>query len=505
MDSSIIKMNFRNPFQCSPVYSEEHFPYTLNEMKMLGCLSEIKRKPNWTIKIFNQDILDKWKKEISNMLDDRQIKYIISELQYNARQSYSQKGIRPSPVENVWEVDNLVSKEIKRRLHDSFRMLESEEDIEGIRWHPGSNFQVLDLVHPSMYPYVHGITKLAPWIDKKLFEDFNKGEREFSSKRYQWLPSEVHVEEDGKVHIISYINNLDIVKYKDLYTIIEEIFQLFIPLFNLTLTDLLYKNDFLRIDDSRDMDRHESFQDWKIRAKLEGLIDADYIDEENDMYGYLYDDYIENRKTIIPEVSAFIPFQYPSMFDLRGRKLQVIVKLAEIILRPENPEYKGGSWHVEGMLNESIVATGIYYLDSENITESSLEFRKSVNDPPYEQNDDRGVEEIYGIQDGNTLNQYLGYLLTKADRCIVFPNIYQHHVRPFSLLDPTKNGYRKLLVFFLVDPNKRIISTADLAPEQNMSVQEAIHHRSELMAERKYLMDLNSKEVYERDFSLCEH
>lgn len=34
--------------------------------------------------------------------------------------------------------------------------------------------------------------------------------------------------------------------------------------------------------------------------------------------------------------------------SLRGRTLQLIVKLANIILTPEKPEYPGGKWHVEG-------------------------------------------------------------------------------------------------------------------------------------------------------------
>ena len=62
--------------------------------------------------------------------------------------------------------------------------------------------------------------------------------------------------------------------------------------------------------------------------------------------------------------------------SLRGRTLQLIVKLADIILTPEKPEYPGGKWHVEGamsrmfpgqtaeralgMNNEAIVATFIY-------------------------------------------------------------------------------------------------------------------------------------------------
>ena len=35
-------------------------------------------------------------------------------------------------------------------------------------------------------------------------------------------------------------------------------------------------------------------------------------------------------------------------------RLHIIVKLASIHLTPEKPEYEGGSWHVEGQLNENM-------------------------------------------------------------------------------------------------------------------------------------------------------
>lgn len=70
----------------------------------------------------------------------------------------------------------------------------------------------------------------------------------------------------------------------------------------------------------------------------------------------------------------------------RNYDIQVIIKYASIVLTPENPEYKGGVWHVEGMKNESIVASAIAYLRCENITTSCLAFRTMVDEPEYEQN-----------------------------------------------------------------------------------------------------------------------
>jgi hypothetical protein len=42
----------------------------------------------------------------------------------------------------------------------------------------------------------------------------------------------------------------------------------------------------------------------------------------------------------------------------------------------------------------------------------------------------------------------------------------QHRVSPFKLIDPTKPGHRRFIALWLVDPNKRIISTANVPPQQ---------------------------------------
>ena len=42
----------------------------------------------------------------------------------------------------------------------------------------------------------------------------------------------------------------------------------------------------------------------------------------------------------------------------------------------------------------------------------------------------------------------------------------QHRVSPFKLVDPTKPGHRRFIALWLVDPNKRIISTANVPPQQ---------------------------------------
>ncbi|KAJ6184217.1 hypothetical protein N7519_005518 [Penicillium mononematosum] len=53
-------------------------------------------------------------------------------------------------------------------------------------------------------------------------------------------------------------------------------------------------------------------------------------------------------------------------------------------------------------------------------------------------------------------------------RLLTFPNTLQHRVSPFSLADNTKPGHRKILALFLVDPNLRIISSANVPPQDEL-------------------------------------
>lgn len=82
--------------------------------------------------------------------------------------------------------------------------------------------------------------------------------------------------------------------------------------------------------------------------------------------------------------------------------IQVIVKIANIHLTPEHPEYSGGSWHIEDKLNEHICATSLYYYDNENITDSHLAFRTKVAtdglvERDFEQDDNDGVCYLFDV------------------------------------------------------------------------------------------------------------
>ncbi|OMJ27760.1 hypothetical protein AYI69_g2794 [Smittium culicis] len=576
-----ISEDFTSPFTDGE-YGDGIKPYTLFELDIMKVLCEIKNKVNWYQKIKSDEIRDKWIKELSSKFSETVIKYAIDELIFYIDNSPEGK-LLPGPVDRTYVSDSIIPTNLQEDLINHVSKLENVPEKE-LDWHPGSKKQVLDLVHPSLFPVVFGETrvitdniepgevlnwksvmgtgsidnvKFKPKIESsgefRYYNDFSLDDSYYSFK-YQWLPTEIEIFSNGKAKILSYINNLHPDIHKELYTTLEKIFERIIPLINCTLTD----STSSKLDDHCERIGpsdyfNESFDEYAKRICIsEGKLSDDQKKElettgdikdfklEYDYRNKIYDRYdkekiVEPPKDIVFDPSRILDGQ--KQINLNNTRLQVIVKLANIILTPDNPKYEGGVWHVEGMQNENIVSSSIYYYDQENISESQLDFRVSISEPDYEQDDIKGVLNTYGLVDDCALVQNIGHINTLKNRCITFPNIYQHKVQPFELLDKTKPGFRKILCFFLVDPSKRIISTAIVPPQQKswfeielkksenknnklpfeiphliskklgwpMSLDTAKSHREKLMEERKVFFSVETEEIFERPFSLCEH
>jgi hypothetical protein len=254
--------------------------------------------------------------------------------------------------------------------------------------------QVQDLIHPSLNPFVRGMsyTTALPSLevganedDESFEEDLDdiadegldvKQERKWrdDAKKlegldsiYQWLAAEFDVSATGEVEIVSYINNLDRRRHGELYDTIASVFRLFLPLFAQVFTA-----------------------------------------------GALY-----------------------------GRRLQVIVKAANYIVAP-GASYEG-SWHVEGMQHECIEASGIYYYSTTpNLSDSCLAFRDKRDD------DLSDRQASYNTW----FNINLGKVDTPEGRCLVFRNWLQHRVKGVENKS-SEPGVRKILCFFLVNPHRR--------------------------------------------------
>ncbi|KAG0083103.1 hypothetical protein BGZ92_011076 [Podila epicladia] len=521
------------------------FPISLlPELVLVAASNAIRDKPNWWEKFRDPVIAARWRQELVELreknnqplqLTDDQLDYMFKELEWYAEQRLKpvESGRSDVPIEiaidGTRKADGLISPELKERLLAGVnRLMDVPEHLKD--WHPGSDKQVLDLVHPSLFPFIAGRTLVVqdkPAIPPLSF--IGQGEtismapmkggidESYYSKRFQWLPTDVNISTDGKAQFESYINNLHPVEHKELYPVLEEILEKFIPMFEDVLSDM-------RVFTIKEKRFKANPSEWHARV-------PDFGDN--------WDAYMAHVDSRIPnpfKVPDFVPPQEPERYNLRGQKLQVIVKLANIELTPQNPKHTGGSWHVEGMANENIVASGIYYYHSDNITESRLNFRIHVQEPEYEQDDRSGCRIMFGLEDEQALIQYLDGIVTKEDRCIAFPNIFQHQVQPFELADPTKPGTRKILVFFLVNPEAPVLSTTNVPPQQKawapmkdlmleaarklptelmqeidrlvdwpIEMEEALSHRLELMNERKYFVNEQNQNMFERHFYLCEH
>ena len=89
--------------------------------------------------------------------------------------------------------------------------------------------------------------------------------------------------------------------------------------------------------------------------KTEGPQPLEGEDDQSESFWNRRNQWIEDmRKVVLPEPGVFRPLEESPLFDLRkdfsANGLQIIVKLANIELTPEKPEYEGGTWHVEGQL-----------------------------------------------------------------------------------------------------------------------------------------------------------
>ncbi|KAK3718746.1 hypothetical protein LTR37_004965 [Vermiconidia calcicola] len=524
-------------------------PLTLREKAMMSMLAEVMDKPDWQQKVHDEETVAKWRLEVVSEERDfsgPMFEFCIKELRDNAEMLKS-TGIVPAIAASavVYGSDSLISIELRNELKAAVTPLEDAPAAEK-DWHPGSNNQVLDLVHPSLFPLVYGRTRLMT-DDEVPMEDVvyycGKGEiapvpqtkhlqcriacaagpddgHGMYSARFQWLPCDVEVGEDANVRIASYINNLHPEKHSKLYRVIEAVVSKAIPVWDLALTEI-FKQE--RTSDSlSSSDTTHGY--YPPRVAVTGLpewkVDRPIVPEG------------EDEEEVFESI---LDIEYGVNWERSG------------LMMPEPSE----DTHIEGQLNEHICASALLYYDNVNITDSYLAFRERVDaeafawgskdkddDPGYEQFEYDHMEQLFGVSSHQThAIQDLGRVRTDEGRLVVFPNVLQHRVEPFNLVDPSKPGHRKILALFLVDPYIRIPSTSDVPPQQKdwwaemvqgldrvgklppelfnnileqagdvpISLEEAKELRLELMAERSTYVDEVNKDYEHYTLNFCEH
>lgn len=328
-------------------------------------------------------------------ISEPMFEYLIAELRHRSSE-FQKTGRFVVYNGNVVKSDVAVSESLRLELLDSALVL---EDVpERLRdWHPGSKEQVLDLVHPSLFPLVYGQTRILPNVGRDdCLSKCGQGEiiprqtptpmdpnngwesrRDASfSHRFQWLPSEVQLTHDAdngniEAKFTSYINNLHPKKHRSLYSAIEKVLSCAIPLWYSTfkyqsdislgnLRDRISVQDFAYDPDPND----ENFPHHLGPRRSGSDTDDDDHDEDEDRYWEWLSDFKANHIKQ-PEPGKFDAEAYGKESEKEAvwgpesacqfnnpfrEHIQVIVKLANIHLSPDKPRYEGGSWHVEGQL-----------------------------------------------------------------------------------------------------------------------------------------------------------
>ncbi|KAK0742613.1 hypothetical protein B0T18DRAFT_167361 [Schizothecium vesticola] len=528
------------------IYLESHGSHSemicVREVAMMLAMDRLSDKPDWHIKVFDEDIAAKWRAEImawpddelwnrisnfqpwwldllrdnedgnpwrrepvpcpEGILNDEAADYCILELREKA-EHFKRTGIVPTldATFTVVKSDALIPGDLHEALRLAFAKLQADQ-AACPDWHPNTNEMVQVLVHPSMYPLVYGRSRFledeAVGIDDAVDRWAGKGEviprkyhvaSRFCSTDHQWLPANLEFTAMGGVKFTSYINNLHPTKYRDIYGTIEKLVEKSLPLWDHCLAEYREtrpgrQEPRLRPGDASD-DNKDNWDppSWREmlarRGQGNGPLEGDRVQKPRE----LVEEWCRIRKPVQikppvfgrPEVNYTVDPGKPLGQKFKDSGLQIMVKMASIELTPEKPEFPPGGWHVEGQMNEHIIATALYYLDSENITESCLEFRAQTDrDQDHARNIGQDafhwMESIYGVKlgsgPGSSCLQSYGSVVTREGRLLAFPNIFHHRVSGFKLADASKPGHRRFIALWLVNPTIRVINTGNIPPQQ---------------------------------------
>ncbi len=210
-------------------------PRTLREIEMMQCSAHLREKTGWFDKMNDAGIVARWTREaLEQGLTEAQVRYVLAELAHYAGLRDAETGVEVASVDGVWQSDALVDDELGSRLREAVRVLEEVPDAEK-DWHPGSDGQVLDLVHPSLFCLVREASGAPERAWRNPTDSYSKYE---FSERFQWLPTDVDVSEKGEVSFRSYVNNVHPELHRDLLPVLADVFARMVPLLENVLTDL---------------------------------------------------------------------------------------------------------------------------------------------------------------------------------------------------------------------------------------------------------------------------
>ena len=196
---------------------------------MLGLMDALTDKKDWHQKVFQDDIVKKWHDEALTrpLISEKTWDWCLSELRDKGGFFLENDFVRTLDVgSRCAKSDTIIDESLRSQLVQAVQPLMQTQEKD---WHPNSNEQVLNLVHPSLFPLVYGrsrvlrtgqvgledcveacgrgyITNLEHELDEQKLgpQGYLKHAGRWSTQ-FQWLPSEVKFtgERDTDVRITS--------------------------------------------------------------------------------------------------------------------------------------------------------------------------------------------------------------------------------------------------------------------------------------------------------------
>ncbi|KAH7869156.1 uncharacterized protein C8R40DRAFT_1131513 [Lentinula edodes] len=295
----------------------------------------------------------------------------------------------------IFVSDDLVPESVHRELERELDALAAKEPKD---YHPGSFGKVQDLIHPSLYPYIPGVTplsspsiKLPPTVEGKFYTKLSSLSDTEMISTYAWIPSVFKVSPDGTdVHIDGYINGLGTrEEHPGLFRVIEKMFLLALPHFEKTVE----KAQEYKPETSPSVQRWIQRRDFAVshEGELTKEMWAQFLSEHQTEWELQKREEKEAKERLRREIheektgkESFYVLEdsfVGAANTYKGQELKVVVKAANYTVAPGR-EYEG-SWHMEGMPHERIIASFIYYYSTDSaIQDHGLSFRKfrDVND-----------------------------------------------------------------------------------------------------------------------------
>ncbi|EED15142.1 conserved hypothetical protein [Talaromyces stipitatus ATCC 10500] len=490
---------------------------TIREKKMLRLMNEFTDKKDWFRKVFDECYMQSWEIELKDdpEVTDRMIRWLRDELKFKAQ------------IAEVLGFINIFHGDVVKSCadffqHDKFRVelcnaIRTLEQGLGTsqEYQMATEEREWDYVHPSFFPVEFGKTRVLPdrviglddaiesmgqGVVLPIPEDPGPSRQELSwniasradimsrpySSRFQWLPSDVFFRPDGTAYFAGYINNIHPTRDRNLYPILEKLLDKVIPMFNMVLTPFMSTVHAQARIELQNIEYVEKYPGKTEPKPVESTLEERGVYEERlrawrrKWFKAVHPEPGEfNPVGVPPEIMEHLPpeeqnkhrmlniMNLKKLYGQRG--LQVIVRIMDIAVTPDQPEFKV-PWHVEGQINEHICASAVYVFQTQNIDNLRFNFRqvsdtRAFQDLNYERGDTVWLEEIFGMKQNGSTVQDAGYIDINQGKMIVWPNTLQHNA-DLTIKDSSEVGHAHAVQFMLIDPNIRIISTANVPPQR---------------------------------------